>query len=457
MTAPASAAVGVRDGPRAVPAAVGRPDPGATALAALGARRRAAAPRGDDRARALCEALDSPHLAVPAIHVAGTDGKTSVVRIVAALLAALGVRAGDTTSPHLQDVRERIRVAGRPLADARLTAACAPLPAALTEAERRVGEPPTFFDAVTAVALWALADAAVEVAVVEAGIGGAGDATNVVQGRVAVLTPIGLDHPELGTSHAEVAAEKAGIIQPGGVVVVGAQVPAAATAIARAAGARGATLPQAGRDFGVRARRATADGQVVDLCGLRGSRLRAWLPLLGAHQAANAATALAAVQAFLATTRLPVHRLRRGFAAARVPGRVELVRRPGTATVVLDGAHDPLAVRALLATLRELAHPGPRVVVLGVSGGRDPVALAAPLRELGALVVTTAASAPGATPAERLARRLWCGGVAALPVPGPGRAVEEATRLAGARGLVVVTGSLHLVGEARTALGRARR
>lgn len=432
----------------AAPAAPGT----AGLLAALSGRRRGSAPRGDHRARALCEALGSPHLAMPAIHVVGTDGKTSVVRMVAALLEALGVRAGDSTSPHLHDVGERIRIGNRSLAPARLAAACAPLPAALSEAEYRLNEPVTFFDAVTAVALRAFADAAVDVGVVEAGIGGAGDATNVVQGRVAVCTPVGLDHPELGTTFAEVAAEKAGIVEPGGVLVTSAQEPAAAEALATVAQGRGATLLRAGRDFGVRARRQGPDRQVVDLHGLWDSRLRATLSLRGAHQAGNAATALAAVQAFLGTSDLCPDTLAAGFAAARVHGRMELVRRPGAAMVVLDGAHDALAVRALATGVRELDHRGPCALVLGVSGGRDPGLLLAPLRRLHAPVVATAARAPGAASAGDVADRLRGKGVEVTAVDDPAGAVELASRQVGPDGLVVVTGSLHLVGEVRSTL-----
>lgn len=422
-------------------------------LAALASRRRGSSPRGTRRMRVLCTALGSPQLVLPTIHVVGTDGKTSVVRIVAALLEALGIRTGETTSPHLQDVRERIRIGGRPIVDAALARATARLEEALAAVDREAGEPATFFEAVTATALRAFADAAVDVAVVEAGIGGARDATGVVQGRVAVVTPVSSDHPELGADLAQVATEKGGVVGPGTTLVSAAQPPEVADALARVAAGRGAVLLRAGHDFGVLTRRPVAGGQHVGLRGLSGSRLRATLPLRGAHQAANAATALAAVQAFLGTTELDPALLRAGFAAVEVPGRVEVIRRADVADVVLDGAHDAAAVRALVAAVRESPPLGGCAVVLGVGGGRDATEMVQALHELTPTFVVTSARSPTAMPTQPLAACVRAAGAEAVAVPDVGDAVHEASRQVPPDGLVVVTGSLHLVGDARTALG----
>ncbi len=426
-------------------------------LAALTARRRGASPRGTRRMRVLCTEVGSPQLVVPAVHVVGTNGKTSVARIVTSLLVALGVRGGETTSPHLQDVRERIRIGGSPIDPDALDAACAPLQRALTAVDEQVGEPATFFEAVTATALRAFADAGVDVAVIEAGIGGAGDATAVVQGRVTVVTPIGLDHPELGRTLPEVAFEKASVVEPGGILVTAAQDPAAAHVVARVAAGRGATLLRAGHDFGVLTRRPSPAGQLVGLRGLDGRAIRLTLPLRGAHQAANAAVALASVQALLGTSDLDPTRLRHGFASVQVPGRVEMVRRDGAADVVLDGAHDVPAMRALVAALGEGGSNRRVVVVVGVGGRRDPRPLIDTLRELtDSFVVTAAVSSPEAVPAHELVASVRAHGAEAIVARDPAAAMDEATRRAAAEDLIVVTGSLHLVGDVRSVLADAR-
>lgn len=422
-------------------------------LTALASRRRGAAPRGTHRMAALCRVLGSPQLVLPTVHVVGTDGKTSVARITSSLFEALGVRTGETTSPHLQDVRERIRIGGRPITTAALTAACELVHAALPAVDREIGQQVTFFEAVTATALRAFADAGVDVAVVEAGIGGTGDASNVVQGRVAVLTPIGLDHPELGATLPEVAVEKAGVVEPGGILVTAAQAPDAAHVVARMAAGRGATLLRAGRDFGVLTRRPAPAGQLVGLRGLHGTTVRATLPLRGAHQAANAALALAAVQAVLGTTDLDPARLRQGLASVQLPGRVELIRRAAAADVVLDGAHDVPAMEALVAALAERRGRGRCVVVLGVSGGRDPQPLVEALRAVTDTLVVTAAGCPTAMPAPEAAARVRAVAGDVLAAPDVGAALDAATRQTRPDDLIVVTGSLHLVGDARTALG----
>lgn len=425
-------------------------------LAALASRRRGTAPRGQHRMQVLCAGLGSPQLTLPAIHIVGTDGKSSVARIVTALLEAVGIATGETTSPHLTQLRERIRIHGRLITDEALARVSVRLTAALAEVDRRVGEPATFFEAVTATALAAFVDAGVEVAVVEAGIGGAGDATRVVRGRVTVVTPVSDDHPELGTTTAEIAREKAAVVTPGGVMVSSAQLPEVEAVLARVAAAHGARHLRAGHDFGVLARQPVTGGQRVALRGLDGAVVEAVLPLRGAHQAANAATALAAVQACLGTTDLDPAALGAGLATVTAPGRVELVPRAGVADVVIDGAHDVSAVRALVATLRELGPVGTCIAVLGVGAGRDPRPLARLLGEFCPVLVATEARAPSATRAEIVADlvRGEVGEVVVTP------AVTEAIAAASARvpadGLVVVAGSLHLAGEARDALVKVR-
>ena len=399
--------------------------------------------------------LGSPQAAFPAIHVVGTDGKTSVARMITALLHTAGVHAGETTSPHLQHPGERLRIGGRAIDDGALAVAGAALHAAMPEVERQVGQPATFFEAVTALALRTFADADVELAVVEAGIGGVGDATNVVTSAVAVVTPIGLDHAELGADLEAVAREKAAVVEPGGVLVVAPQPPQAAATVEAVARERGARLVRIGDDAGVRWRRAGPDGQVASLRGLDGSTVQAWLPVIGAHQAVNAATALVAVQAFLGPQELDPSVAREGLAAVALPGRVELVRRPGEAEVVLDGAHDTLAVEALVTALGERPPARQCVVVLGVGGGRDAARLVERLREVATTFVVTQAGSPTSTPAADVAARVVASGVEVIETADVQGAMAVAQRLVGHGDRLIVTGSLHVVGAVRSLLAGA--
>lgn len=424
-------------------------------LDALMHRRRGRAPRGTHRMAALCRELGDPQRDIPTVHVAGTDGKSSIVRIIGSLLTSLGYRTGETTSPHLQEVTERIRIDGAQVTRSELLAGLAVLEPVIGRAEEAVGEPVTFFEAITALALRRFAEEPVDAAVVEAGIGGVGDATNVVDSRVAVLSLVGRDHAELGDTLGEVAAEKAGIVTPGGVVVSAAQRSEALEAIERVVAERGGQVLLADRDLGVMARRPGAGGQYVDLRGLDDTHLRGWLPLVGAHQAANAAVAFATVQRFLGTTDLDQHDLRTGLAAVRLPGRVEVVRPSVGPTIVLDGAHDREAARALAQTVAATLQPSGVTIVLGVSGGRDPGPLLSELAALDGIagspveVVVTQASSPTSMPVRELARRVRRGGFRVTVASDPEVAVQAAARTTPVAGCLVVTGSLHLVGEVR--------
>lgn len=421
-------------------------------LDALMHRRRGAAPRGTHRMRALCHELGDPQRGLPTIHVVGTDGKTSIVRIAASLLTALGWRCGETTSPHLQEVTERIRLDGDELPRTELLAGLDRLGPAMDRAERTVGEQVTFFEAITALALRRFADDPVDAALVEAGIGGIGDATNVVDSSVAVLALVGHDHAELGDTLEEVAAEKSGVVPLGGSLISAAQRPEVVATIERVVAERGGRLLLAGRDLGVRSRRPAPGGQEVGLCGLDGSYVRGWLPLAGSHQAANAALALAAVQRFLGTTDLDPVRLRAGLAAVRVPGRVEVVHPVVGPQIVLDGAHDREAARALVAAVRGSLRPSSVTVVLGVSGGRDPAPLLAELAVLDPQVVVTRASSPTSMPVADLLRRVRAAGFHATAACDPRLALLTARQLTPSEGCLVVSGSLHLAGEVRGVL-----
>ena len=409
-------------------------------------RRRGRAPRGTHRMAALCHALGDPQAHLRIARVAGTGGKTSIVRIMSSLFTALGVVCGETTSPHLQHASERIRLDGHTVRPELVAARWRDLQDAIAMAEAQTGESVTFFEAITGLALRLFADRQVELAVVEAGIGGITDATGALPSGVVVLSRVGYDHPELGADLAQVAREKAGIVAPGGVLVCAAQEPSAAVVIEGVVADRDATLLRAGRDFGVDTRRLVPGGQLVGLRGLDGSGIRGFLPLRGAHQAANAAVALAAVQSLLGTTDLDPVRIRAGLAAVNVPGRIEVVGRRDAADVILDGAHDTDAMEALAGCLAENVPARPITVVFGVSGRRSPEPLLERLRGLDARLIVTATGTPQAMPVEELQRRAQLGGSGALPAPDPVTALASATALTPAGGVIVVTGSLHLVG-----------
>jgi dihydrofolate synthase / folylpolyglutamate synthase len=281
-----------------------------------------------DRISTLCELLGRPDQAYPAIQITGTNGKTSIALMVSYLLGALGLSSGAYTSPHLQDVRERIRVANEPIARQAVAEGLAYLEPFLAEVDARHPDRVTFFEVLTALAYVHFADAPVDVAVFEVGLGGRWDATNLARGQVAVINRVGLDHAELGATVERVATEKAGIVKDGAVVVSSEQEQTVLPIVARAAEAHGGRLVVAGRDFGVHSRVPAVGGQLLTLRGVTGAHEEVYLPLHGAHQAANAACALAAVEGFLGFGGgLDSEVIRQGFAAVRNPGRLEVVRR----------------------------------------------------------------------------------------------------------------------------------
>ncbi len=310
----------------------------------------------------------------------------------------------------------------------------------------------TFFETLTAMACLAFAEARVDAGVFEVGMGGRLDATNLVDCRVAVINGVALDHPELGATVEAVAAEKAGIIKPGTLVVSAAQPPAAARVIARAATERGASLRLAGHDFDMVLRTATATGQDLVLRGTGGRVVQVGLPLHGAHQAANAACALAAVEGFLGPGELDDDRIRAGFADVRSPGRLEVFAPPGAAPVILDGAHNPDAARSLATALRSDFSGRRRIMVLGVLGDKDVEAIVGEILSVADEVVVTQPSCERAAPPDRLVKAALLLGRTVVPADDVPTALAIARRMAGPNDLVVVTGSLYTVGEARAAL-----
>ncbi|MGW0434255.1 bifunctional folylpolyglutamate synthase/dihydrofolate synthase [Micromonospora sp. NPDC003197] len=358
------------------------------------------------RIEQLLDLLGSPQRAYPSIHLTGTNGKTSTARMIDSLLRAFGLHTGRYTSPHLETVRERISLDGEPVSEERFVATyreVAPLAALV---DQKSGEPLTYFEMTTALAFATFADAPVDVSVVEVGLGGAEDATNVLSAGVCVLTPIGLDHTEwLGDTVEDIALAKAGIIHPGATVVLAAQEEEAARPILERCVEVGATVAREGSEFGVLRRAVAVGGQVLTLQGLGGVYEDVFIPLHGAHQAQNAAVALAAVEAFLgagANRQIVVDTVREGFAAASSPGRLERVR--SAPTILLDGAHNPHGMAATVTALQEEFAFSRLVAVVGVLADKDAESLLELLEPVVDAIVVTRNTSPRAMPAEELAR-----------------------------------------------------
>lgn len=416
-----------------------------------------------ERIALLCDLLGSPQKSYPSIHLTGTNGKSSTARMIDALLQGFGLRPGRYTSPHLDSVTERITVDGQPLTEEQFAAAYDEMAPYVELVDSRMPERMTFFEVLTAMAFATFADAPVDVAVLEVGLGGSWDATNLVEATTAVVLPVGLDHvPLLGTTLAEIAAEKAGIIHPGATVVLAQQQPEAAEVLLRRCAEVGATVAREGLEFGVADRTTAVGGQLLSLQGLSGRYDEIYLPLHGAHQAANAAAALAAVEAFLGggdKGMLDADLVRDGFARTASPGRLEVVRT--SPTVLLDAAHNAHGMAATVAALTDAFAFTHLVAVVAVLGDKDALAMLEVLEPAVAQIVVTQNGSPRAMPVDHLADL-------ARDVFGEDRVqVEDALddALSTAVGLadaeagyggagVLVTGSVVTVGEARTLLHR---
>ena len=420
-----------------------------------------------DRIEALVELLGDPQHAYPVIHLTGTNGKTSTSRMIDTLLRAAGLRTGRFTSPHVESMTERISEDGEPLTEEAFLEAYNDVAPYVRLVERDSEHPLSFFETVVGMALAAFADAPVDAGVVEVGMGGTWDATNVVDAKVAVIGPVSVDHAKyLGERPAEIAVEKAGIIKPGSVVVCAVQEPEVAKVIADRAVEVGATVLWEGHDFGVEHRVPAVGGQMMRLRGLRGEYDEVFLPLYGAHQSHNAALALAAVEAFTGGDEaLSADLVREAFEQVTSPGRLEVVRR--SPTIVLDAAHNPHGAAALAEAVQDSFTFSPLIGVVGVMADKDHEGLLAALEPVLAHVVITQNSTDRAMPAAELAEVAeGIFGVDRVHVaPLLADAIEQAATLAEAGGVfgeaigsggVLVTGSVVTVGQARSLLMRGR-
>ena len=420
-----------------------------------------------DRIRAVCQLLGDPQTHYPVIHLTGTNGKTSTARMIDALLRQLELRTGRFTSPHLQSMTERISVDGEPLDEEAFVDAFADVAAyaqIVDDSSAQAGGPAlSFFEMMVAMAYAAFADAPVDVAVVEVGMGGAWDATNVADGTVAVIGPIDVDHAAyLGDDILAIAGEKAGIVKPGAQVVVARQDPAVLDVLARRAAEVGATMVVEGADFGVVEQFTAVGGQQVSIQGIGAQYDDIVLPLHGAHQAQNAACAVAAVESFLGGKALPADVVVAALGEVTSPGRLEVIRR--SPTVLLDAAHNPHGIQATVAAVQESFSFAPLIGVVAVMGDKDVERMLELLEPVLAQVVCTQNSAPRSMRATELAEVADAifGSDRVIVAPRLDDALERAIALAETAegyeealgsGGVLVTGSVVTVGEARVLFG----
>ncbi|HIY95319.1 MAG TPA: dihydrofolate synthase [Candidatus Rothia avicola] len=429
------------------------------------------APRLDAMARAV-EILGEPNKAAPVIHITGTNGKTSTARMVERLLMAHDIRVGRYTSPHISKVTERISIDGAPVADSTFVRIWGEIQPYLqiVDAELEASGAPriTYFEALTILAFAIFADEPVDVMVLEVGIGGSWDATNVADATVSVVTPIGLDHTDmLGETLAEIAGEKAGIIKDGGFLISAVQDPSVAQVLLEAARAHNADYRFEGVEFGAVDRTAGVGGQLLTIQGLAGRYEDIALPLFGAHQAQNAAVALAAVEAFLGggEKELSLDLIKLAFGEVRSPGRLEVARTEPP--VVLDAAHNPHGVAASAAAFKESFSFEELHLVVGILGEKDAATMLNLLfdeyvnrADWRTVLHLTKSDSPRAIAPEELAELALDAGFDEDTIEtyeniadALSAAVTAAADVPNLNSAVLVTGSITVVGEASTLLG----
>jgi dihydrofolate synthase / folylpolyglutamate synthase len=422
----------------------------AEAVAELDARQPEHMPEPSlGRISAVATFLDDPQLTFPTIHVTGTNGKTTTARVAAELACAHGVTTGLFTSPHLSSVRERLSVCGTDISEREFADEYDHLLPLLMLVDGREDGAVTYFETLTALAFLWFADKPVGLGVFEVGMGGGWDATNLVAGDVAVLCPIGLDHPELGSSVAEVAAEKAGIVKQGKLVVCREQHDEALRVIEARCDEMAAELKLEFRDWEVEERLSAVGGQSFRVRGLHGSYEDLYLPLYGEHAVRNAAAGVVALESLLG------HELDEGIArgalaAVRSPGRLEIVGRHPM--IVLDGAHNPSAAEALAASLRESFGWDRLHLVLAAFANKDLAGIVAQLAPLADACYAARNSSERSVSAEVVAKELDASGKHATAFDSVAEALGAARADAADDDLILVTGSLYTVADARRAL-----
>ena len=411
-----------------------------------------------ERISALVDMLGSPQLTYPTIHVGGTNGKTTTSRMIDSLLFEMGLRTGRFTSPHLESYLERICINGQPIDAKELIFSFNDISAYLDLMDTKFDNPISFFEAITALAFAAFAEHPIDVGVIEVGMGGQWDATNVVDADVSVIMPIGLDHMEyLGNTIAEIAATKAGIIKEQGFVVLAQQEPEAAVELLRRAAEVGADVAREGLEYSIDSRAIAVGGQLISVTGLRGHYDDIFLPLHGKHQASNAAAALIAVEAFFGEQDLDIDAVRAGFANVTSPGRCEIIHRDPT--IILDAAHNPHGAKAIAETIQSEFTFDDVTGIVAVMADKDALGILQALEPvMNQIIVTTNSTQRSMAVAdlEALAHQVF-GVDRVFSQPTLTEAIEKAIKdsvrpLSEESLAILITGSVVTVGEARTAV-----
>ena len=411
-----------------------------------------------ERIAALVDVLGSPQLTYPTIHIGGTNGKTTTSRMIDSLLFEMGLRTGRFTSPHLESYLERITINGESINPKDLIFSYNDIAAYLDLMDSKFDHPISFFEAMTALAFAAFAEHPVDVGVIEVGMGGEWDATNVVDADVSVIMPINLDHTEfLGETLTEIAQTKSGIIKQSGFVVLAQQEPEAAKVLLKRAAEMGADVAREGVEYSVLSRSLAVGGQLLTIQGASDTYEDIFLPLHGKHQASNAAAALVAVEAFFGEQELDIEAVRAGFANVTSPGRCEVVHREPT--IILDAAHNPHGAAAIAETVQSEFTFDEVIGVVAPMGDKDIHGILLELEQVMDSVIVTRNSSSRSTPVEKLEK-------IAIEIFGSDRVFsDESLEKALERAIkdtvrplsedsvgILVTGSVVTVGEARSYL-----
>jgi len=409
-----------------------------------------------ERIAALVDILGSPQLTYPTIHVGGTNGKTTTSRMIDSLLFEMGLRTGRFTSPHLESYLERISINGEAIDPRALIFSFNDISAYLDLMDEKFEHPISFFEAITALAFVAFAEHPIDVGIIEVGMGGEWDATNVIDADVSVLMPVGLDHTEyLGETLTEIAQTKAGIIKENGFVVLAQQEPEVAKELLKRAATVGADVAREGVEYSVLTRSLAVGGQLLTIEGIKETYEDIFLPLHGKHQASNAAAALVAVEAFFGDQDLDIEAVRAGFAHVTSPGRCEIVHRDPT--IILDAAHNPHGAAAITETLQSEFTFDDVIGVFAPMGDKDVAGILLELEQVMDSIIVTSNSSTRAMEVSKLEKiaieifgvdRVFTSATLAEALE---RAIKDSVRPLSEDTIgILVTGSVVTVGEART-------
>lgn len=355
-----------------------------------------------ERIALLADLLGSPQLSYPTIHIAGTNGKTTTTRLIDSLCFELGLRTGRFTSPHLESFLERISINGAPISEAAMIATYKDVAPYFELVDERMSHRLSFFEAITGLAFVAFAEHPVDVGIFECGMGGEWDSTNVIDAKVSVLTPIGLDHTQyLGDTLAAIATTKSGIIKPGSFAVLARQELDPAQVLMRKCAEVEATPIREGMEYQVSSRSIAVGGQLISIKGVYGDYEDIFLPLHGEHQASNAATALAAVEVFAGEKKLDEELVRSAFASASSPGRCEIVHR--NPTVIIDAAHNPHGAKSLRKTIENEFDFDSIIGIVAPMGDKDTGGILEEFEAIMTTAIITRNSSHRAAPIDELA------------------------------------------------------